>query len=96
MNQTTYQPHARCQSQKFNGQAAIPVNGTCLWSERIHPLYEGIAEVRLIPSGEFQIWHHYGEPCMAWPDEFTPAQPTLSEAIRVVRGYQKSITDLAA
>lgn len=75
-----------------HGLPTPSADGVCLWSARVHPVYESVAEVRLMPDGTFQIWHHYGEGSIPWADEVTPAQQSLQDAIEVVHGYQRAIS----
>jgi len=69
-----------------------PEKGICVWSELLHPVYDLVLSVREMPNGSFQVWHHYGEGSIPWADETAPAQPTLADAISIVREYQRAIS----
>jgi hypothetical protein len=62
--------------------------GKTVWSELMHPVYEAVAEVREMPNRIFAIWHHHGDPLMAWPDEDARHFVSLDDAVAIVRDYQ--------
>ncbi|MFP3637525.1 hypothetical protein [Paraburkholderia sp. SIMBA_054] len=67
---------------------SIPCDGKVVWSELMHPVYEQVVEIRLMPNRRLALWHHYGEPTMAWQDEVAPEFLSLETAIAQVRLYQ--------
>lgn len=76
--------------------ANIPDTGLVVFSEQMHPIYDAVAEIRLMPDGKYQIWHHYGDVEFAWADE--TSRPTLDkeEALDQVRAYQRVFIDSKA
>ncbi|HJP69110.1 MAG TPA: hypothetical protein VJ846_09430 [Sphingomicrobium sp.] len=69
------------------------MHGVRVWSERMHPVYDAIAEVRLMPNGLYQIFHHYGEGSIPWADEIAAPSPGLEQSVAIVRGYQRAFSD---
>ncbi len=64
--------------------------GKLVWSVQMHPVYDAVAEVRLMADGLYQIWHHYGEGSIPWADDVAPPTGQLEQAIATVQGYQKA------
>ncbi|VVE16532.1 MULTISPECIES: hypothetical protein [Pandoraea] len=77
---------------KSNEKAALTaslISGNLVWSVQMHPIYDAVAEVRLMGDGRYQIWHHYGEGSIAWADDIAAPTARLDQAIEIVKGYQK-------
>lgn len=66
--------------------------GKLVWSVQMHPVYDAIAEIRLMANGMYQIWHHYGEGSIPWADETAAPTPRLEQAVATVRDYQGAFT----
>ncbi len=64
--------------------------GKLVWSVLMHPVYDAVAEVRLMADGLYQIWHHYGEGSIPWADDVAAPTAQLEQAIAIVKGYQKA------
>ena len=64
--------------------------GKLAWSVHMHPVYDAVAEVRLMSDGLYQIWHHYGDGSLPWADDLAAPTARLEHAIATVRGYQKA------
>lgn len=77
-------------------EAAIPSEGRVVFSELAHPVYEAVFEVRLMQTGEFRVFHHHGDPCIAWQDEVAPAYMSRDAAIGKVREYQGLFCSISA
>ncbi len=69
------------------------MRGKQVWSVRMHPIYDAIAEVRLMANGLYQIWHHYGEGSIPWADETATPTPQLNQAVATVKDYQRAFTE---
>lgn len=63
--------------------------GQQIWSVKMHPVYDAIAEVRLV-ADLYYVYHHYGEGSIPWADEVATPTPRLEEAIATVKDYQKA------
>ncbi|PNE59625.1 hypothetical protein A8H39_00305 [Paraburkholderia fungorum] len=77
-------------SNQMASQTDSLMPGTIVWSVQMHPIYDAIAEVRLMADGLYQIWHHYGEGSIPWADDVAAPTPRLEHAIATVKGYQKA------
>ncbi|WP_321935529.1 hypothetical protein [Paraburkholderia sp. J8-2] len=78
---------------KSQESSAVPPSGRVVFSQKMHPIYDAVAEVRLMPDLRYQIFHHHGDDSFAWVDE--TAQPTcdLEAAIDQVHAYQRVFVD---
>lgn len=80
-------------SKKMVAQFDAVMCGKRVWSVKMHPTYDAIAEVRLMDDGFYRIWHHYGEGSIPWADEIAAPTPQLEQAVEIVKGYQRAFTD---
>ena len=69
------------------------MRGKRVWSVQMHPIYDAIAEVRVMANGLYQIWHHYGEGSIPWADEIAAPTPRLEQAVAIVKDYQRTFTE---
>lgn len=79
-------------SNYVGSSAGSPAPGSVILSVKMHPVYEAIAEVRLMENGLYRIFHHYGDGSIPWPDEVAEPTNLLDEAIETIRGYHRVFT----
>jgi hypothetical protein len=78
-------------SNEVASQTDSLMPGKLVWSVQMHPVYDAVAEVRLMADGLYQIWHHYGEGSIPWADDVAAPTARPEQAIAIVKGYQKAI-----
>lgn len=79
-------------SDEMVSQTDCLMPGKLVWSVQMHPVYDAVAEVRLMSDGLYQIWHHYGEGSIPWADDLAAPTALLEQAIATLKGYQKAFT----
>lgn len=75
---------------------SIPCDGLPVFSERMHPVYDALVEVRRMPSNTFAIWHSHGADSHSWKDEYSPEYDSAELAIGRVRQYQAAFAQPGA